>query len=214
MKILVISDDTWHPAEVVELGLRPLEEQFDFTYVHDAKDILTWELLRQFDAVALFKGDCINSGNHEPWFEEGVTQVKPRDFLRYVEEGGGFLSFHAGNCFREGTEMTRLLGNYFIGHPPRCRVEVHFSAHPVTQGVEDFSGHDEHYQIEVIADDVTPFATSSSEAGGTQIAGYTRQVGKGRIVVFTPGHTYAVLSHPSTQRLFANAARWVMEGKA
>lgn len=78
MKILVISDDTWHPAEVVELGLKPLEQQFDFTYVHDAKDILTPDYLRQFQAVALFKGDCINGGNHEPWFEEGVTEVMPR----------------------------------------------------------------------------------------------------------------------------------------
>ena len=134
MQILVISDDTWHPAEVVELGLRALAQKLDFTYVHDAKDILTANLLRQFDAVALFKGDCLNSGNHAPWFEEGVTEVMPRDLLRYVEEGGGLLSFHAGNCFREGAEMTELLGNFFIGHPPRCRVDVRFAACPPHRG--------------------------------------------------------------------------------
>ena len=208
MKVLVISDDTWHPAEVIELGLRPLNDCFDMTYIRTAKDILTPKLLREFDVVMVCKGNCINIGNHEPWFEEGVTEVMPWDFQRYVEEGGGFVALHAGNCFWKGDAMTELTGNCFVGHPPRCPVSLHFESSPLTRGAEDFTERDEHYQIEVTAKDAKVFATSSSETGGSQIAGYTRELGMGRAAVYTPGHTLAMLSHPSTQAILKNLLRW------
>ena len=51
MEVLVISDDVWHPAEVIEKGLQPLSGQFHLTHVHTAKDILTPEYLRRFQTV-------------------------------------------------------------------------------------------------------------------------------------------------------------------
>ncbi len=208
MRVLVISDDTWHPAEVIEMGLAPLNGKFDMTYIRTAKDILTPEYLRGFDVAVVCKGDCINGGNHEPWFEEGVTEVMPQDFKRYVEGGGGFIALHAGNCFREGDSMTELTGNYFIGHPPRCQVSLRFERTPLTEGAEDFTERDEHYQIAVAAGDAAPFAYSVSETGGRQAAGYTRVLGRGRVGVYTPGHTLAMLSHPSTQKILENLIVW------
>lgn len=208
MNVLVISDDTWHPAEVIEMGLAPLNDKFDMTYIRTAKDILTPEYLRDYDVVMVCKGDCINGGNHAPWFEEGVTEVMPRDFLRYVEEGGGFIALHAGNCFRKGDAMTELTGNHFLGHPPRCEVSLHFERSPLTAGAEDFSTRDEHYQINVTAADAKPFACSVSDTGGRQVAGYTRELGLGRVGVYTPGHTLATLQHPSTQRVLKNLISW------
>ena len=40
MKLLVISDDFWHPAEVVERGMASLNDRYDITYVRCARDIL------------------------------------------------------------------------------------------------------------------------------------------------------------------------------
>lgn len=208
MKVLVISDDTWHPAEVIEMGLAPLNDKFDMTYIRTAKDILTPEYLRKYDVAMVCKGDCINGGNHEPWFEEGVTEVMPRDFIRFVEEGGGFVALHAGNCFREGEAMTGLTGNYFLGHPPRCEVSLHFEPGPITDGAADFTQRDEHYQIAVTAVDAVPFAYSISQTGGRQVAGYTRQLGRGRVGMYTPGHTLGMLSHPSTQIILENLLAW------
>lgn len=50
MNILLICDDLWHPGETIRFGLNFLTEQ-DHTLqtVMDAKDIVTPELLRQFD---------------------------------------------------------------------------------------------------------------------------------------------------------------------
>lgn len=208
MKVLVISDDTWHPAEVIEMGLAPLNEKFDLTVIRTAKDILTPDYLRGFQVVMVCKGDCINGGNHEPWFEEGVTEVMPRDFRRFVEEGGGFVALHAGNCFRQGEAMTELTGNCFLGHPPRCQVTVRFEDSPLTEGAAEFTERDEHYQIDVLAEDAKPFAYSFSESGGRQVAGYTRLLGRGRVGVYTPGHTLAMLSHPSTQKILERLLAW------
>lgn len=208
MNVLAITDDTWHPAEVIEMGLAPLNRSFNMTYIRTAKDIVTPAYLRGFDVVMVCKGDCLNSGNHAPWFEEGVTEVMPRDFLRYVEEGGGFVALHAGNCYREGDAMTELTGNHFLGHPPRCPVSLHFESSPLTEGAADFTQRDEHYQIVLAAKDAAPFAYATSQAGGRQVAGYTRRLGRGRVGVYTPGHTLAMLSHPSTQRVLANLLRW------
>lgn len=208
MKLLVISDDYWHPAEVVEKGLSSLNEKYEITYVRCARDILTPEYLAQFPAVLLFKSNTVNQANRNPWFEEGVTEVGPKEFREYVENGGGLIALHAGNCWKEGDEMEALIGNYFINHPPRCPVSVHFEKSPLTEGCEDFTLRDEHYHIGITAKDIEVFARSTSHGDDTQIAGYTRKIGKGHVVVFTPGHVLSVIEHPSYLRVVENAVRY------
>ena len=48
-KILVICDDVWHPAEIVEQGFSYIQsEKIQFDFVRTAKDILTEELLAEY----------------------------------------------------------------------------------------------------------------------------------------------------------------------
>ena len=42
------------------------------------------------------------------------------------------------------------------------------------------------------------------------IAGWWNEVGRGRMVYISPGHTAAVMNHPTMQRLYGNAVRWVL----
>lgn len=207
MKLLVISDDFWHPAEVVEMGMSSLNDRYDITYIRCARDILTPEYLAKFPAVLLWKGNTVSAANKNPWFEEGVTEVNPKEFREYVEAGGKLIALHAGNCWRQGTEMENLIGNYFIGHPPRCDVRVHFEPCALTEGCADFTLRDEHYHIGITADDIEPFAYSTSHGDDTQIAGYTRKIGKGMVIVFTPGHVLSVIEHPSFLKFLENAVR-------
>ena len=47
-KLLVICDDVWHPAEIVEQGFSYIQnEEIQFDFVRTAKDILTEELLAE-----------------------------------------------------------------------------------------------------------------------------------------------------------------------
>ena len=122
MKILVLCDDKWHPAEVVEKGMAFLtEEGFELDFVKDAKDILTPEMLRRYPLIVNAKGNVLNCGNDAPWFDNGVTEVGPKELKSYVEQGGGFLSIHSGNSFTadECREYTEFVGNSFVTHPAR-----------------------------------------------------------------------------------------------
>lgn len=217
MDILVLCDDRWHPGEVVEKGMAFLKEEgFGLDFVKDAKDILTPERIRRYPLLVNAKGNAIGCGNDAPWFEDGVTEVGPKELQSYVREGGGFLSIHAGNSFTAKTcrDYTEFVGNSFVTHPPRCDVKVTVTGkHPVTEGVADFCIRDEHYQLDQLAGDILPLLTTRSENGGEQMGGYVRTMGKGRICVLTPGHILSVWENPQFRKLVKNAICWCAGGR-
>ena len=106
-KILVLCDDLWHPAEVIERGICGLGDgAYSFDVVKSAKDILTPKRLEQYDAVIIAKSNNVNAANTAPWFEESVTEVGPEEFRAYLERGGGIVFVHSGPCIGE-----RFLGD-------------------------------------------------------------------------------------------------------
>lgn len=218
LKVLVICDDFWHPGEVIARGLRKLEKEFDLDIVMAAKDILTNDMIREYDVIVNAKGNAHSPANHTaPWFEENVTAVMPADFKAYIEEGRGFIALHAGNTYRRESmpAMTDITGNSFIHHPPQCSITFEpVGEHPILEGVEPFTVRDEHYCIEVHAKDADVFLKGTSDSpAGTQIAGYTRLMGDGRFCCLTPGHNCAVLENEQYVRILKNAIRWCAGGK-
>lgn len=217
-RILVLCDDVWHPAEVIEKGMTPLAAGgYQADFVKAAKDILTPEMIEEYPLIICCKSNNVTSGNPEPWFENTVTEVMGEEFRSYVERGGAFLSVHSGNAFTgEGDgvgDYTEFVGNRFLSHPLRCQVLLKKTKeHPVMKDVEEaFYIRDEHYQTELLAEDADVFLTSFSEKGGWQNAGYTRQMGKGRLCVLMPGHTLSTWRNKEFQKLFLNAVKWCLE---
>lgn len=213
MKVLVICDDFWHPGEIIARGLKPLEKKgYELDVVMHVRDMLTNEMIREYDVIVNAKSNVFSPANKAPWFEEGLTAVMPNDFRAYIEEGHGFIALHAGNCFsrKSQADMASITGNDFIGHPPQCDITMEaVGNHPIMKGVNTFVVRDEHYRIDVHADDIDLFMTSTSDSeAGTQKAGYTREIGKGRFCCLTPGHNCAVLLHPEFQKLMQNALDW------
>jgi type 1 glutamine amidotransferase len=208
--ILVLCDDYWHPAEVVQRGFGSLKtDLFHFDFVMDAKDILTEKMMRSYPAIVCCKGDSINSANKSPWFEDGVTEAGVKDFESYVAGGGGFISLHAANAAKKDSDYGKFVGNYFLGHPPRCDINVIITGtHPIVEEISNFSIRDEHYQLEYFAQEAVELFRTESETGGSQIGGYAKEYGKGRLCVMTPGHILAVWEHPAYQRLLLNALSW------
>lgn len=214
-KILVLCDDVWHPAEVIEKGFAPLQGKVaDFDFVKDAKDILSEEMLGEYAMVINCKSNHLTNGNGAAWFEPGVTEVGPKEFETYIRNGGGFLALHAGNTYGSDNcpEMANLIGNAFVTHPARCDVKVTpVKDHPVTAGVEPFTVRDEHYEIKLLAEDIELLLQSESATGGKQTAGYVRTLGKGRLCVLTPGHILTVWQNPMFRKLLVNAINWCMQ---
>ncbi|MDD2268783.1 MAG: ThuA domain-containing protein [Eubacteriales bacterium] len=214
--VLVLCDDRWHPAEVIEKGLAARADgRFQFDVMKAVKDILTPERLKKYRLVICCKSNSVIAANDAPWFEYGVTEVCPEQFEEYVRAGGGFLAVHSGLAYMKERcpAYNALVGSTFIGHPPRCTVnlKVEKPAHPVMEGVGDFTIRDEHYALEMLCDDADVFLKSTSETGGVQPAGYTREMGDGRLCVLTPGHTLDVWENESFMRLFTNAMEWCLK---
>jgi len=223
-KILVICGDIWHPAEVIKAGFACLPG-FDhqMTFVEDAKDMLAASDLDQYGLVICCKGNHVTSGNSVAWFEEGVNECTPKDLESYVQNGGGFLAVHAGASFADTNpaehihkpcrEYIGFVGCEFKNHPPRCPVNYHVLPmdHPVTRGVNDFRVRDEHYQIEMTADDALVLMESTSDHAAKMPAAYVREIGQGRLCTLIPGHILAVWQNPEFQKLLVNAINWCMK---
>ena len=47
--------------------------------------------------------------------------------------------------------------------------------------------------------------------GTSLVGGWWREIGKGRVVFFTPGHIAEVMNDPMMQRLYQNAAKWLVK---
>lgn len=218
MKILVIAGDYWHPIEVIKRGITKMgldSQRYEFDFVEDAKDIVTSDFLMEHDVVVFAKSNVITAWNDAPMFEKDNGALSVSDYRSYVEKGGALLCLHAGNAetLEKTPEWCEFVGNYFITHPARCEVTVYPEKdHPITTGVENFSEVDEQYIIGGIAEDADVFLKSDSTMGGTQVAGYTRMIGKGKLCVITPGHTISVWQNKSFIKMFVNAMEWCVKG--
>jgi type 1 glutamine amidotransferase len=210
--VLVIGGDRWHSIEIVRRGLSPLAgDEFRFDFVENAKDILSPEMIREYQVIMICKQDIATSANYEhAWFDD-VAEVTVAELKKYVDEGHGLMTVHAGTTFKteKTPEFTEFVGNTFLTHPPRCDMHVEIVAgHPVTKGVEDFDIRDEHYQLDITAKDIDVLFKTSSQPGGNHIGGYAKTYGKGRICVMTPGHILSVWQHPQYRKLLSNAIKW------
>jgi type 1 glutamine amidotransferase len=224
MRVLLICDDYYHPGQVPTDGIAPLSQQgFQFDIITNANDFSP-DMLKQYPVVILCKCDEISAADKQPWKTEAVQKA----FVDYVENGGGFLVIHTALVCGENTlAFDKLIGSRFAGHPNACPVTVQpVKPHPVTEGVGLFCETDEHYRIEIIADDVDILLASYSPPQGEESkyqedpyhntaacicpAGYVRTQGKGRVCVLTPGHFLPVWHNPQFQRLLSNALNWTV----
>ena len=205
MKILVLCDDHWHPAQTVRQGLAGLEPLgYTFDFIQDAKE-WSGEAMAGYPVVILSKSNNFSSTNDNAWMTDEVQAA----FLEYVRLGHGLLAIHSGTADYKDTLVLRaLLGGVFLKHPEQCPVSVTPQpGHPLTVGSVPFTQKDEHYFMALDDHQADVFLTSESEHG-SQPAGWTRVEGAGRVCVLTPGHNLPVWQDPSYQTLIANALRW------
>lgn len=205
MNILLISDDCYHPGWVPEQGFSALREYgIEFDVLRDTSKLLL-NKLTCYEVIVLAKGNKASVIDSSPWEDGPVEEA----FLRYVEIGGGVLFIHAGTAVKQGAEgMCQLMGHRFLHHPEQCAITVTpLKPHPITQGMEPFTIHDEHYFIDIQIQDADILMVSTSQYG-TQVAGYTRTFGKGRVCSLMPGHNVETWSIPSYQKAIVNAIQW------
>lgn len=203
--VLVLCDDKWHPAATPRRGLGALAtNDFTFDWIENAHD---WsaERMAAYELVILTKSNNVSATDTTHWMTDATQQA----FVDYVAQGGGLLAIHSGTAeYREATTLRKLLGGVFTHHPKQCPVTVApIAGHPLVAGSTAFTLKDEHYFMEIGDDGIDIFLTSGSEHG-EQPAGWTRQQGRGRVCVLTPGHNVEIWLEPAYQTLITNALHW------
>jgi len=227
MRVLLFCDEFYHPGDVAIGGVAPLKDKrFEFDIIKKGQDFDP-KTLTNYSVVLMAKCPDISpekmGGN---WKTPEVQQA----FVEYIENGGGMLVVHngtvAGDVSGENTEVIdKLIGCRFKWHPNDCPVTVEpIKPHPVTKNVESFCEVDEHYYLEILADDIDIVMASYAPQQGSSkkyaeepyfnvpaklcTSGYVRTQGKGRICVLASGHHLDVWLNPNFQQVLENALNW------
>jgi type 1 glutamine amidotransferase len=154
--------------------------------------------------------------------------------LTAVENGTGLAGWHGGiaDSYRSSADYLHLIGGQFACHPPKApdqrtgdqadyfvpyRVEMLPAAadHPITHDIGDFDLITEQYWV--LTDDyVDVLATTTLPARAwdawqrpvTSPAIWTRQWGRGRVFVSTPGHEMDVLRDANVKTIVERGMLW------
>ena len=205
MKILVLCDDCWHPAQTPRQGLTALENsERSFDLIENAND---WsaELMADYPLVLLTKSNNVSASDKAGWMTDAAQQA----FADYVRSGKGLLAIHSGCAeYEEKPVLRALLGGVFIDHPDQCPVTVApQTGDPLCAGCDSFTEIDEHYFVSLDDTEAEVYVTTRSDHG-EQPGAWRRKEGSGRVAVLTPGHNLDVWLHPSFQRLLLNTMHW------
>jgi uncharacterized protein len=153
---------------------------------------------------------------------------------RAIENGAGYAGWHGGiaDSYRNTSDYLQLVGGQFAAHPgkhPDERtgeqsdnyvphlIEMTPAAadHPITRGIGDFELTTEQYWV--LHDDYIDVLATTTQAVRpwdpwnrpiTSPAIWTRQWGKGRIFVSTPGHRIEVVRDPNVRTIIERGLLW------
>ncbi|UVJ40880.1 ThuA domain-containing protein [Arthrobacter sp. CJ23] len=151
-----------------------------------------------------------------------------------VENGTGLAGWHGGiaDSYRNTSDYLHLIGGQFACHPGKHADEqtgeqsdnyVPYTVnmlpaaagHPITQGIGDFDLVTEQYWV--LADDyIDVLATTTQKVREwdpwhrevTSPAIWTRQWGKGKIFVSTPGHRVEILQDSNVRTIIERGMLW------
>ena len=129
--------------------------------------------------------------------------------------GMGFMALHCTIAHSGKQSFCDFMGIKPMMHGPVQTVRCHnFNRnHSISKGIPDFDlALDENFGVELI----NPKAVSLYESTGHDdkrhdVAGWSMEQGKGRIVGLAGGHTYTSWRHPEYMKLYRRGAYWAMK---
>lgn len=215
------------PVEATELFLPFLREHGYAVRVEESPEIYA-------DASAMAATDlvvqCVTMARISAGQVAGLSAA--------VAAGTGLTGWHGGiaDSYRASSEYLQLVGGQFAAHPgkePCARrggqednylphtvgVTELGRAHPVTAGVEDFTLDTEQYWV--LHDDLIDVLATTTQAVRewdpwhrpiTSPAIWTREWGKGRIFVSTPGHRIEIADDPNVRTIIERGMLWAARG--
>jgi type 1 glutamine amidotransferase len=205
------------------------ENTFPFHQIDDKRDDFE-RLLADYEVTVTTDRDAL-TGEYDVFVDfltDSTLSESQREALEaHVDGGGGYVGVHCASDLTsrapgpdddevivhedEQLEPFReLLGGHFLTHPEQSEFGVHVTAdHPVTEGVDDFSVHDEPYQV-TVDDEVTVLARMDHPDLEDYPVVWTNE-SAGRVAYISLGHTEEAFGHEQFGRLLTNAVDWANE---
>ncbi len=224
-KVVYIGGDGAHDGRMQMISIRNTfgKTGWRLFFTADAR-FLRSELLNDTDLFMLTRFN----GSVEGWPPEPIWEGQRSgdgfmsdELLETIidnvsNRGMGLMALHCTggprNTFKAG--FNEFMGIENIPHGPQQPVYLHKfnQKHPVTKGIEPFSfTRDENFGVYLIDNDAVPLYESVGiQDNRHDIAGWSIERGKGRIIGLRAGHTKEVWRHPIYTELHWRAAHWAM----
>jgi len=141
-----------------------------------------------------------------------ITPAQEQKFEDYVNAGGRLFLYHDGfGFYPKGNGVSRVARSFFIRHPASVNIEVSPTDKmpELTRGVTPFNVVDEEYEVEMDESQTSVFLESRSPEHGRKAQGWAHNYGKGKVVVFIPGHSAPVSSHPMVRLAVGNILQYL-----
>ena len=214
VKVLILSGKNNHEwQKTTPVLVRILKDAKLFTVIVTEKpDTLSYADLKKYNLI-------ISNWNTWPDNKQRLSSQWECDFERYVNEGGGVLSLHAGaSSFYDWEAYHRIgIGRWgketHHGTPTRGKVYGFDQNHPITKGMGTFYIMDEIWEKADIYPGSRAIASLSAtdEKDGHPIdvqSVFVSQTGKGRSFFTTLGHDERALLNTGLQTLLLRSAQW------
>lgn len=209
---------TGHEPDKVSLKLENILEKNGFSVCRfegleclaDKEKLITYDLIVP----------CFTMGEIKDDYVENVSFA--------VSRGVGMAGCHGGMCdaFRNCTTWQFITGGQWVSHPGNdgitYTVNVHHSANPIVEGIDDFEVTSEQYYlhidpaVEVLASTRFPLANGYHAANKPvdMPVAWTKYWGLGRIFYCSLGHNSDVFyNSPSATLMMERGMLWAANGK-
>jgi type 1 glutamine amidotransferase len=163
-----------------------------------------------------------------------IEDAELKGLISAVQAGAGLAGWHGGiaDSYRNSSDYLHFIGGQFASHPGKApeervgeqsdnyvphkiKITEAGREHPVTHGIGDFELVTEQYWV--LHDDYLDVLATTTQAVRpwdpwtrpvTSPAIWTRQWGKGRIFVSTPGHRVEILENPKVRTIIERGLLW------
>ncbi|MBK8882195.1 MAG: PmoA family protein [Bacteroidales bacterium] len=217
IKVLILSGKNNHEWQKTTPLLAKIysDSKLFSVAITELPDTLKYDDLKQFDVV-------VSNWNSWPDNNFRFPQTWEKDFMKYINKGGGAIFIHAGASSFYGWNEYHKIGigrwgketNH--GAQTKGRISDFDQNHPVTKGLKDFYIIDEIWE----KTDIYPGSTALASVTATDLkdghnisekAVFVSQTGEGRSFFTTLGHNERALLNSGLQVLLLRAAQWAAQ---
>lgn len=200
-RILVLGnyeDAMYHPLGGVDERLKEMFPEKELVCTEDTNALLELE-----------KGAYAGVISYLDIWDSELTEEQSCILRSFVEGGGALLILHNGISIQNRDELRIMMGGKFLTHPPREEITFKVLPHEITVGCVGFTLPEEPYQFEMVEDDKEVLLVYVYR-GEEYVAGWSKQVGEGRLVFLTPGHTPEIFDNAEYRTLIKKSMEWCL----